>query len=230
MNEEDGASGPAGPTAAAPPRFPEVVTLPIVVGSAAWTLSVVYFAVQVVAQVASARPYDVATRVISDLGNTACGLIVCSPLHGLMNATFVVVGGCHWMGAVATSRAWPRRQISTIGRALLALAGAGLVIVGANPENVHPAGHVIGALLGLVSLNLAMIVLGASLLRAMQWLGSAAVAAGFVGFAGLALFLSGTGPRGVTERLADYPGAILVVVFGMTLLAGAVRASSRARA
>lgn len=228
MDEVGGDSGPVGPGAVAAPKFPVVVTLPTVLGGAAWAVSVVYFVAQAVAQGASARPYDMATRVISDLGNAACGPVVCSPLHGLMNATFVVVGGCHWLGAVATSRAWPARPTSTVGRALLALAGAGLVIVGANPENVHPAGHVVGAVLGLVGLNLAMIVLGASVLRAMRWLGSAAVAAGFLGFVGLILFLSGTGPRGATERLADYPGTVIVVVFGVTLLAGAVRAWSRA--
>lgn len=146
-------------------------------------------------------------------------------MHGLMNATFVIVGGLHWLGAIATAGAWPGRAISTIGRALLALAGAGLIIVGANPENLRPDAHAVGAFVGLVGLNLAVIVLGASVLRAMRCLGSVAVAAGVVGFAGLGLFLSGTGPRGATERLADYPGAVMVIAFGMVLLAGAARAA-----
>ena len=49
---------------------------------------------------------------------------------------------------------------------VLAIAGAGLIVAGLAPENVDPAGQDWGALVRLVCLNLAMLVLGWSLLSA----------------------------------------------------------------
>ncbi|HKI58492.1 MAG TPA: DUF998 domain-containing protein [Trueperaceae bacterium] len=203
------------------------MTLPVVFGAACWALSIVYFIVQAIAQAASTRPYSMATNVISDLGNTACGAAMCSPLHGLMNVTFVVVGAFHWIGAIATYRAWPRRWLSFVARALLALSGAFLVVVGLSPENLKPYPHVLGAMVGLVALNLAMIALAGAIGAARRWLGGMALVAGTAGLLGFALLVSGTGPPGATERLADYPGAVMVIVLGVYLLVAAVSEGRR---
>ena len=148
-----------------------------------------------------------------------------------MNATFIVVGLCHAIGALATYRAWPRSRPGSVGVLVLAIAGAGLVVAGLSPENVDPAGHDAGALAGLVSLNLAMLVLGWSILSARRWLARVTYSTGIVGFVGLGLFLfAGSGvPVGVSERLADYPGAAMVVVLGTCLLASAVTGRSGRR-
>jgi hypothetical membrane protein len=119
--------------------FPVVIGPVVMFGAVCWTLSVLYFPAQAIVQAASARPYSLATDLISDLGNSACGPTVCSPLHGLMNASFIAVGLLHWAGALATQQAWPpgrQRTLSaalltrTLGAALLALAGIGLLLVG----------------------------------------------------------------------------------------------------
>jgi hypothetical protein len=119
--------------------FPVATTPVVMFGGICWTLSVLYFPAQAVVQAASARPYSLATNLISDLGNTACGPTVCSPLHGLMNATFIAVGVLHWAGAIATQQAWPpgqQRTLSaallwrTLGAVLLVLAGDGLLEAG----------------------------------------------------------------------------------------------------
>ncbi len=117
---------------------------------------------------------------------------------------------------------------------VLAIAGAGLIVAGLAPENVDPAGQDWGALVRLVCLNLAMLVLGWSLLSAGRWLARLTYGAGIVGFVGLGLFLSGASgaPVGVVERVADYPGAAMVVVLGPFLLgrrprAGGVRSAAR---
>ena len=217
------------PEVPASATFPAVITRTVIFGAVLWALSIVFFVGQAIAQAASTRPYSLATNLISDLGNTACGPAICSPLHGVMNATFVLVGLCHGIGALATYRAWPRPRPGSVGVLVLAIAGAGLVVAGLSPENVDPAGHDAGALVGLVCLNLAMLVLGWSLLPARRWLARLTYGAGIVGFVGLGLFLSGvTGaPVGVSERLADYPGAAMVVVLGTVLLGSA--ASGRRR-
>ncbi len=64
--------------------FPVLVTRTVTLGAVLWTLSIVFFVVQIIAQAASSRPYSLATNLISDLGNTACGPAVCSPLHTLV--------------------------------------------------------------------------------------------------------------------------------------------------
>ncbi len=207
-------------------RFPAAVTRAVTVGAALWTLSVVFFVVQAIAIAASARPYSLATNLISDLGNTSCGPDICSPLHGLVNATFVVVGLCHGFGAAGTYRAWPRRNPATFGVPLLFVAGAGLIVAGLAPENVSPDVHRAWALAGLICLNLGMLALGWSVMPVRRWLGGLALSAGVVGLVGLALFLASPGPiaTGAAERLADYPGAAMVVVLGIVLLRSGWRA------
>jgi hypothetical membrane protein len=215
--------------------FPARITPWVVVGAACWTLTIAFFVVQAIAQAASARPFSLATNLISDLGNTACGPTVCSPLHGLVNATFIGVGLLHWAGAAATWRAWPAARLSRIGLVLLALAGWGLAYAGVFPENVAPDMHRFGALIGLVSLNVSMFLLGWVLLKAAGALGVPALLAGLVGLVALAPFLSGvlTGAPwlaiGISERLADYPAAAMVVVIGAFILVRAVGSPGQAR-
>src|SRR6185312_1598211 len=96
-------------------QFPVKMNRTIVIGASCWTLSIVFFVGPAIVQSASARPYSLATNLISDLGNTACGPDICSPLHGLMNATFFVVALFHILGAITTYSAWPRRRLSMFG-------------------------------------------------------------------------------------------------------------------
>jgi hypothetical membrane protein len=218
--------------------FPATMTRQIVFGAACWALSIAFFVNQAIVQAASARPYSLATNYISDLGNTACGSYsaggyhadVCSPLHGLMNATFIVVGLLHVLGAILTRRAWPRRLLTSSGLALLALAGVGLILAGFAPENVNLSLHSQGALFGLDCLNVAMILLGLGLLHVARGLGAMALVAGLVGIVGSVLFMHSLAglPVGTAERIADYPAAAMVVVLGAFLLGSS--ASARARA
>ena len=203
------------------PGFPAVVKRPIIFGAVCWTLSILFFVGQAVVQSASARPYSLLTNLISDLGNTACGPAVCSPLHVLMNATFILVGLLHWTGAATTRQAWPRKRLQLPVAVLLALAGWGLAYAGLFPENVAPVSHAFGALLGLCSLNAGMIVLGLALMPAARALGGLVLAAGIAGGLGLLLFLTHAFdlPPGLAERVADYPGAAMFVVLGTVLLA-----------
>jgi hypothetical membrane protein len=212
--------------------FPSTVTRSVILGAVGWTLSMVFFIGQAIAQTASTSPYGLATNFISDLGNTACGPFsdggyhanVCSPLHGLMDVTFIVVGLLQIVGAITTREAWPRRRLTAFGLILLAIAGSCLIVVGFTPENVNLFLHGEAALLGLDCLSVAMILLGLSLVSASRGLGIAALAAGIVGPAGRVVFqysLLGV-PVGTAERIADYPATAMVVVLGAFLLRSAV--------
>jgi hypothetical protein len=83
---------------------------------------------------------------------------------------------------------------------------------------------------GLVALNLAMLALGWSILPVRPRLGRLTLGAGVVGLVGTGYFLSGLGPSGITERIADYPSAAMVVALGVCLLAAAVWRSHGAAA
>ena len=204
--------------------FPARVNRAIIFGAACWALSIVFFVDQAIVQAASAAPYSVTTNLISDLGNSACKPDICSPLHAFMNATFVVVGVLHVLGAITTFRAWPRPRVSTLGIWLLVVAGDGLIVAGLAPENLNAAAHTTGALIGLISLNLAMILLGLAVVGTVRWLGVMALVAGIAGFIGFGLFLdrAGLAPVGLAERIADYPATAMVVIVGTFLLASAV--------
>ncbi len=217
---------PANPDAGsrAVSAFPVSLGPVVVLGGVAWTLSIVFFPGQAIAQVAFARPYSLATNLISDLDNTGCGPDICSPLHTFMNATFVLVGALHVLGALATYRSWPRGRLRDIGVVLVTVAGTALIVAGLAPEGVAPAAHATAALVGLISLNLALITLGVSIVAARRWLGRATLLVGIVGLVSLGQFLSGDGaiPVGVAERLADEPGAAMIVVLGVCILAAGI--------
>src|SRR5947209_358560 len=151
-----------------PDRFPESTDRQVATGGAAWPLMVVFFIGQAVAQAASTVPYSLWSNYISDLGNTGCGpfalgtyhTVVCTPLSGVMNATFVVSGLLTLAGAVGTRRAWPKRRLTAVGLVLLGLAGAGQVLVGFRPENVDITLHGVGALFGIGGGDLGVVLVG----------------------------------------------------------------------
>ena len=90
------------------------------VGGAAWVLTVLYFIGQMVAQAAWKTPYSLIDNRVSDLGSTACGrtvanTLICSPLHAVMNLTFILTGGLILVGLFLTRSIWPRRRLTTWG-------------------------------------------------------------------------------------------------------------------
>jgi hypothetical membrane protein len=210
----------------------------VAAGGACWVLTVVFFAGQGIVQAASTVPYSLTANYISDLGNTACGpfsldgyhAIVCSPLHDVMNAMFVVAGLLTLAGAALTWRAWPRRRLTTVGLVLLCLAGAGEVLVGFRPENVDIGLHELGAVFGIFGANVGVLLLGAGAWRARRWVAILSLAVGAVGVAGFLLFSAAPSFRfgiGLVERVAGYPVVVWMIVVGGFLLRSALREGPR---
>jgi hypothetical membrane protein len=196
------------------------------VGGAAWLLTLLYFIGQIVAQAAWRTAYSLIDNRVSDLGNTACGrtianTFICSPLHAVMNVTFVLTGVLILIGLFLTRSIWPRRRLTTWGLALLGVAGAGTMLVGISPENVNVVLHVIGAL-NIPADNVAMILLGLSLWRDRRGMAGFSIVAGVVGLLGMLagpflVIVTGHG-SGVAERIALYPLIIWLIVFGVGIL------------
>jgi len=97
-----------------------------------------YFAVQLLAALRWPRPYNISRDTISDLGNTACGTwngrYVCSPLHDLMNGSFIVLGITMLLGSVLISQRYGKGRIAMTGFTAIGLSGLGVVMVGVLQE------------------------------------------------------------------------------------------------
>jgi hypothetical membrane protein len=132
-------------------------SLAVKAGAVAWIAGTAqFFIAELVAQSAWRTPYSWAANAISDLGAVHCGSTgtanpppryVCSPLHSVLNTSAIMLGILLASGAILTSPAWGPGAASRAGRALLAAAGAGLVLAGLKPEDVNLNQHVLGAFL-----------------------------------------------------------------------------------
>jgi hypothetical membrane protein len=198
-------------------------------GALAWILAAQFFVAQIVVASAWTGPFSLRTRMISDLGNTACGparrpvpAVHCSPRHAVMNASFVIVGITMAGGALLTRRTfrntWPRR----LAVALFVAAGAGVVLVGLYPENENARNHLVGAGVNFVAGNTALMLFGLSLPQSHShpWLRWFSVAAGLGGLIATMLIVLhrdlGLGPGGI-ERVAAYTTASWQIVAGLVL-------------
>ncbi|MFB0627723.1 DUF998 domain-containing protein [Streptomyces sp. AB3(2024)] len=195
-----------------------------------------FFVLHGIVESAWARPYSWVRNNISDLGNAHCALqpepelrYVCSPEHGLMNGSFVVLGVLLVLGSALTGGfLWRRGRAAAMARLLLAGAGAGFVLAGSAPADVNENQHVLGALLIMAAGNVGLVLAGLGLAEhvptPLRWstslLGVTAVTA-FV------LFLShryvGLGMGGM-ERVAALPLLLWALAIGVR---GVLRPSGR---
>jgi hypothetical membrane protein len=146
---------------------------------------------------------------------------VLTPLHAVMNATFVLTGVLILVGLFLTRTTWPRRRLTTWGLVLLGVAGAGTILVGLSPENVNVLLHIVGAL-NIPAGNVAMILLGLAIWRDRPGMARFSVVASVVGLLGLLagpflVILTGHG-GGLAERIALYPLIIWLIVCGLAVL------------
>jgi hypothetical membrane protein len=226
-------------TASAPVRshFPAMLTKQVVFGGFCWLLTLTFFVGQIIAQSQMSTPYSLATNEISDLGVTTCGpvtvftyhAIVCSPLHTVMNGTFIVTGLLFLLGIIGTCRAWPRRRLTIWGLAFLALAGTGEILAGLAPENVNPGLHVFSALLGIPGASIGLLLLGTAVWRGQRWVGIFSLLCGTVGLFGFFIAPSTGLAIGVAERLASSPTVVWMMALGGFLLWSAARSQKALR-
>lgn len=190
------------------------------VGPIMWILCVEYFVIQLIVAMSWRNAYSITQNTISDLGNTACGMYggryICSPLHSLMNGSFMLLGIFMMIGSILIYQEFKETQWSLAGFDLMFLAGVGTLLVGLFPENSISGLHVLGAFLALFIGNLAIIVLG-TVLQLPVWLRFYSIASGVIALIALGLFYFhayvGIGVGG-TERIAAYPVTVWLIVFG----------------
>jgi hypothetical protein len=202
----------------------------VTAGAVCWIATVGYLLVQpVVAAGWEPTAYDVTADTISELGVTTCapypqldGTLVttCSPLHGLMNAAFVVAGLLTVAGAVLTRPSWPNTAITTTGLVFVGLAGGGGALVGLAPLDASPLVHAVGAGLQVPG-AIAPALIGAALWRRHRPLSVFSWTWGLVGSVASPLYLGGI-PLGlgigVMERLAFESLIVWMLGAGAVLL------------
>lgn len=200
------------------------------VGAALWLLCFQYFVAEQVARHGWSTPYSMVSNYISDLGAVACrmhagsGLWVCSPLHRLMNASFILQGMLIFFGAVLVRSRFPAGRVWTAARWLIAIAGPGVLLVGLYPEDVNLPVHDVGAIAHFLCGNLGVALLGLAMSRwspRTRLVGSLSVFAGLVGLTATLLFFAdidlGLGVGGM-ERIAAYPLPLWLTAMGAFLL------------
>ncbi|TWD81939.1 putative membrane protein [Kribbella amoyensis] len=186
-----------------------------------------FFAVMVIVELAWESPYSWADNNISDLGNVTCGEFggrsVCSPLHDLMNVSFVLGGVLIVGGVLLTSTAWPRGAVAIITRLLLAATGFGWAVAGLWPADVNEDMHVLGGaviifLCGNAALLLAGFLRTGTPISRTRW-----YAAGFgaLGLAAMVLHFGGHGlglGTGGMERVTAYGVPLWLLLTGVFVL------------
>src|SRR3984957_1488835 len=221
----------------------------VILGGASWIVATLQYAVLqiVVAAAWHHPPYSWLGNYISDLGNTACGPFkvphgtpsyVCSPMHSAMNASFVIAGILTIAGAVLLRRFWPRSRGTTVALVLWVITGLGKIVVGLVPENTNIDLHLLAAFnipVGCV----AILLLSLPRRQASRAVSAAGITLAVVGLAATALstaaeFASSStldlGLRaGGMGRLADYPGALWILMIGViAVLSAGTRAGRHA--
>lgn len=199
------------------------------VGSVIWILSIQYYLFQIVAARAWSVPYSLTHNTISDLGNTACGQygqrFVCSPLHGLMNASFIMLGITMIIGSVLIYNEFQKSKTSLVGFSMMAVAGLGTLLVGLFPENTINILHIFGATLPFLVGNIGLVVLGFALdiPKSLRWY---TLFSGFLSLVALGLLVShtylGIGIGGM-ERITAYPQTMWLIVFGVYISSNHIR-------
>jgi hypothetical membrane protein len=215
------------------------------VGATIWIFNTLqYGAAQLVVAAAWHTGYSWSGNYISDLGNTRCApfavhgtpTYVCSPLHALMNGSFVLSGVLTLAGTILLWRVWPSRTLTTAALGLWLAAGVLKIVVGLAPENANAGLHLLGAA-NLPIQSAGIVLLGVSLWPSQHALAPISMVVGGVGLVGAVLtslaqttssaFDLGLGNGGM-ERVAGYPGSIWMALVGLAVLHAARSPRSRA--
>lgn len=195
-----------------------------------WFSSLLWFFAQFAAQSAWRTHYSLARNYVSDLGATACGhfpvgstTYVCSPLHAVMNTSFVTWGAVWAIGGVLFAAGPALSRGAQTAYLLIALGGVGTATVGFVPENVDFTIHSLAALVQTFGVAAGLAILGVQALRrhavATGVLTLLVALASIVGIVATALAMDagsflGVG-LGIWERISLWPLPIWLAAAGI---------------
>jgi hypothetical membrane protein len=204
------------------------------VGAYLWILCLQYFVAEGICIFAWTGHYSLRSNYISDLGAIGCGDVatgltrgietVCSPLHAVMNASFLLQGLLIVCGTALVWQVFPKGIFFVVAPLLIGASGVGVFVVGLAPEDTAPGLHFLGAIENFICCNAGMAVMGFAMLRrqdTLRRLGLITLAAGVVGLTAIGFLASGVflglGVGGM-ERLVAYPFPLWLAGMGVLLM------------
>jgi hypothetical membrane protein len=196
-------------------------------GAYLWLFCFQFFVAEQIARLGWTGHYSMAVDYISDLG------AMHSPLHRVMNGSFVLQGFLIFFGAVLVRPFFPSRWVYRVVLVLLAVAGVGVLFVGLFPEDSDFRLHILGAVSHFLGGNVAMVLLGRVMIRrsvcapfvmrSESWITFTAGSVGLLATLALAFLGSPSWTAlgwqaGTVERLAAYPLPLWLTWTGLLML------------
>lgn len=184
----------------------------------AWTLVFAYILAEIATAYAWKVPYSFRHDTISDLGVTACTPNMCSPLHLLMNSTFVALGLLTIIGAVLFRGYVPHgyRQWWIVSLAIL--IGMSTAATGFVPSNNGIVVHLLAVLPGFISRHIVLILLAIWLWNQRRLVAVWSATCALTGLVGGVLLMGSAVQIGISERLVLYPLPAFMAVTGAAVL------------
>ncbi|AYF79224.1 DUF998 domain-containing protein [Nocardia yunnanensis] len=194
----------------------------------AWTLIFAYVVAELVTATAWRTAYSFRYDTISDLGVTACTPSVCSPLHLVMNATFVALGLITIIGAMGFRDYLPHglRQWSIV--ALAVVIGLSTAATAMFLSNDGVVVHFLAVLPAFVSRHIVLILLTVWLWKQRRLVAVWSAFCAATGITGTVLLAIGL-QVGITERLVFYPLPTWMAVTGTAIALTPLRIRARQR-
>lgn len=170
-------------------------------GAGWWALCFQFFVAEQIARLGWQGHYSMSLNWISDLGTAK------SPLHWVMNGSFVLQGVLISVGAILMHRLFPAKWSYQVALLLFLVSGLGVLVLGLVPEDKVAEVHRLGAQAHLLAGNLAMVLMGLAMIAgaARRFRGAVTLLAGLLGLTALVLLVLGEKDVGTFERLAAYP-------------------------
>jgi hypothetical membrane protein len=194
------------------------------IGPILWACCFQYFLAEAICAHGYAG-YSLSGNFISDLGVVHCRPDLCSPLHAVMNASFMLQGLLIFFGALLIRPLFRSNLGTNTGFFLLPISGLGVFAVGIFPKDTLGDAHYFAAAAHFAGGGLAMLLLGISLLQRKRTrnVGASSVATGTITLVSSFLLTQnvylGLGPGGM-ERIAGYIYIVWLVGMGIGLLLG----------
>src|SRR5882757_886891 len=123
-------------------------------GAGWWSLCFQYFVAEQIARLRWPGQYSMSMNWISDLGAAN------SPLHWVMNGSFVLQGVLISVGAILMRRLFPAKWSYRVALLLFLVSGVGVLVVGLGPADRIAQVQRPGVMVHLGAGNLAMILIG----------------------------------------------------------------------
>ncbi|AEF39903.1 DUF998 domain-containing protein [Hoyosella subflava] len=202
-----------------------------IAAGAAWSLAFAYLAAEIVTAYAWKTTYSFQHRTISDLGVTDCTPELCSPLHPLMNATFVTLGVLTIFGAVLFSVAIPHGYRRRLIVSLAVLTGLSTAATGLVPSNYGIVPHMLAVLPGFIARHILLILVAIWMWQQHRLVAILAALCALSGLSGIILLVATPVHIGISERIVLYPLPVFMAFTGTAIMtATLVKVRSQRRA